>query len=666
MNKLSPTKQKIFNPRTKILGFDIETHTNKNLFLCASVYDGKKYYVFTTQTSLQNFFKSEFCKNSIIVATNLSFDFFGTFFGKDLANFNTLFRGSDLLHAKTYHSKKGFSKKPLGTKNKIDFVDTYNYGRISVAKMGKIIGIPKMKIYRTSKELKKVKIKHIIGKLPGNSAEWEALIEYNKRDSRISRDYLVFLYKTIEALGGTPKLTSASSSKRLFTDKYLKKTYYRPNIDVLDDTFKALYGGNVHAYKRGVIHNMNYYDFNSLYPSVMLNPYPDPNSLRTTTRNTNKYILGYEGVSQVSVYCPPMIHPLLPVKHNNKLLFPIGNIEGWYTHIELRKALELGYVITKVKKTHYYTQTCAPFKEFITDLYALRLKFKTENNPAEHIVKLMLNSLWGKFTQKYRGKDNLICEPTLEQLQKYDYVEPLSNGFFRVKKETAIPAPHCQPIWGCYTTAYGRLKLYDYIIKYDPVYVDTDSLITEHEIKNGKGLGELKLEAKIDSGIIVKPKFYMINDMRKVKGLGCRATRDVFNRILLGEEIHYNKFVKLRESLRRGFDVNEIIGVFKKFDLEDNKRLWVGTFDLNNINSSLPLHIENNLLYSYDKILTSDGFKFDNFEPILSRGELFKIEKERLKLIEVTQNMASKDFFDKKGDDISEVEFFENEILNEE
>ena len=92
----------------------------------------------------------------------------------------------------------------------------------------------------------------------------------------------------------------------MFQEYHLETTYYRHTSDQLLEQFNGYYGGNTHAYGRGLFKNYYYYDFNSLYPSVMINKYPDPNSLRITKKNDTGYIDQFEGVSNVDIYCPYM------------------------------------------------------------------------------------------------------------------------------------------------------------------------------------------------------------------------------------------------------------------------------------------------------------------------------------------------------------------------
>jgi hypothetical protein len=125
-----------------------------------------------------------------------------------------------------------------------------------------------------------------------------------------------------------------------------------------------------------------YYDINSLYPSCMIKKYPKPSSAKYSQENTQYYIKKYHGVSDIKISCPYMKYPLLPYRSrkSGKLLFPYGKFRGHYSHIELCKALSLGYKILKVYSSIYYTKTFYPFKKYIEDLYKKRLYYKEQDN----------------------------------------------------------------------------------------------------------------------------------------------------------------------------------------------------------------------------------------------------------------------------------------------
>lgn len=590
---LRPTKQQ-FNKR-QIYGFDIETTGVKNDFYCASVWHkDKEPKIFFDKDKCIEFFKQKCFRNSIVAATNLQFDFFGLFYEKEeIMNFRTLFRGSHLIYAKTYLQNKTFhprsfdivdGKKVDKKRNSFTFIDTLNYAKLSVLDIGNILGIEK---------LKKPKA---LGRLPKNETEKEELLIYNVRDSELSARFIEFLFKSFTDLGATPKLTIASTAMSLFRNKYLKENYFRQPVTNLMNQFKAYYGGRTEAFERGRIHGYYYYDINSLYPSVMMKPLPDPNTVRTNHKNTLTYIENFEGVSHVKIKSPQMQYPLLPMRTEDKLLFPCGTWEAWYTHVELRKALELGYEIHKVYHTYYSKTTCSPFNDYVLDLYRKRKAYQKDNNRMEYVVKLLLNSLYGKFGQRFIDRDN--WEPfnhTKEELDKLDHFEVFGN-YIRIKQSFVEPPIFTIPLWAAYITSYARLELYKYISRYSPVYVDTDSLVTKSVIPESKELGKLKLEMYIKDGIIVKPKMYafLAEDNKehvKLKGVGKGLTWTDFNSVLKDPVVLYNKFVKFKESIRRNLTPNEIIPIDKHISLEDTKRIWEKPFDAFEHQTSTPIMV---------------------------------------------------------------------------
>ena len=73
-----PSKQTNFTKN--IYGFDIETYDNNRKFYCASLYGKNLKKVFFDKRKIIEYLKLPMFHNSCICATNLQFDFFGTFY----------------------------------------------------------------------------------------------------------------------------------------------------------------------------------------------------------------------------------------------------------------------------------------------------------------------------------------------------------------------------------------------------------------------------------------------------------------------------------------------------------------------------------------------------------------------------------------------------------
>lgn len=599
---LQATKQKIHKRRK--FGFDIETSDKNKSFVMASIvglypknrFGEEKPYAkvfFTKEDAIQEFKTNPIFRNADVFATNLGFDFMGTFFNTDDEQcFRIQMRGSHLISATAFYEHDTWTsqkKRDSGSRKQrksIRFLDTMNYSPMSVEKLGKFIGIEKL-----GKPA-------FLGQIPQSPEQWNELEAYNINDSRISYEFMKFFIPAVESLGCTFKPTIAATAMSGFRNKYLKDKYYIHDEKVLRDQLNALYGGHTEAICRGPIMNMNYYDINSLYPSMMqMMEYPDPNSLRIVHSNNISKIMLYHGVSDCTVDVPYMKHPVLPVHYRQKTLFACGKLRGWWTHVELRRALELGCTITEVRETHYYTRTCRPFVEFVNDMYAMRLLFQKQNNPMQLVVKLIMNSLFGKFGQKWIGKDNILHESLVDAKDIESWVSFDHVGHYFLFKKDGKPSSFSVPVWACYVTAYGRLRLHDYLLSHDVVYCDTDSIVTVDMIETSSALGDLKLEMRIVEGVVIRPKMYAFVDDKnkeyvKIKGLGRRLSYMEFNGLFKSPYIQYTKFTKIRESIRRDLIPNEIIEVHKEFSLEDEKRVWPAPFDREVFQRSEPLMID--------------------------------------------------------------------------
>jgi len=292
--------------------------------------------------------------------------------------------------------------------------------------------------------------------------------------------------------------------------------------------------------------------------------------------------------------------PILPYKlEDGKLIFPTGTFTGYYAHNELNYALENGYKILNIEETYYFIYKCNPFKEYSQDMYKLRNKYKKEGNVGmATATKLLMNSLYGKFGQKFDEKVEMIHMDAMEDPNKYDRVERM-DCFCRCITIDSKPASFCIPIFSLYITAMGRIHLHKKLKMCNPVYCDTDSIITQKDLEDSKRLGELKLENIIKDGIIVKPKMYSLNDEfgqahTKIKGV---SQKIVFNLQDLAENpnVEMEKWTKIREALRsvQGLSVNEKRNVIKKISLEDTKRDWNGElFSFEKLKESKPIYLE--------------------------------------------------------------------------
>ena len=564
--------------------------------------------------------------NKLIVATNLGFDFNALFYKtKYWSKFKILYSGSKLLCA-TYE---------IDEDHKITFLDTGNYLQLSVEQMGKILKIPKL-----SKPV-------CLGKKPKTQLELDRLVAYNRRDCEISKKFLELIQTTVNLQGGQLKITIASCAMDLYRRKYHRFIMKHETVILKDDDFyeylfDAYYGGRTEAFSRGMIRprykddktfvpydiidkikNNNFiskrvieypkvFDINSLYPFAMKdNSYPHPHTIRKVEEPSLKdidYYLKFKGVMTVKIKSPKyMKYPYLPHKYKTdngiKLVFPLGVWSGVYTNFEIKRAIELGYEVLEIKKSYIYRGAFDPFSLYVRDLYALRLKYKSQGSPLELGIKLLLNSLYGKFASRHVSETNFIDVRTMDDEEENRFMCQSNPNIVMSDENIGIETTTstCEssfvfPILSIYTTAYSRDLLYRYLTENgnDALYCDTDSLLTYKSIKTGDRLGEMKVEYDVLKGVVIKPKMYMYHTPKKIvsrmKGVS-KVDYTKFMRALEGKKVSYMKFTKTKESIRRKMIPNTIINMEKSIDLEDNKRVWKRPFSSLELQESEPLVI---------------------------------------------------------------------------
>lgn len=567
--------------------FDIETtpdsetgSANAKNFKFGVVFDGLSHSLFTDPKEMFRFMTQKKYTGFNWYAHNGEYDINGIVesIPKDLDV--NLFSGSRLIVCgKLVYDKT--SKKGKRTRRYIYFKDSMNYFQSSLESIGEAIGYPKLEFNQEAI----------------NNMSSQA-IDYCKRDCEIVYKALdLFFELGRNEFNINPRLTIASTALAIFRTNFLDKNYY---VDKLDINFKNSYfGGRTEVFKKE-LKNGRCYDYNSLYPSAMINNnFPNPSQLKRAVGNTTvKSIVDnnkFEGVALVVVSTDLHI-PILPVHQDNKNIFPRGVIKGWYNFNELRFALKNGYELIEYFECVYSEGIPSPFQDYVETLYRLRQEYKNEGSSFQVFVKYLLNSLYGKLGEKREIKvlgkqtdnpNDLITLPA--NITGYWAFEEIGNsgfGYHVLKNEmgftiTTYPE-HTVFAWCSYVTSYARITLYKGIqsIDYDVAYCDTDSIFTTHELEDSKKLGELGLEYSFELGEFVKPKHYAITgrvdakgntlpDIGKIKGIRGVTAEDIFK-----TEHTNDTVVKTKQSLVRKLIPGTSLRTTKRISLFDNKRIW--------------------------------------------------------------------------------------------
>lgn len=468
-------------------------------------------------------------EKTIIWATNLQYDIANVF--KDFYNqLDMVFAGSRII-----------SVRLKGTE--FEFWDTLNHWKMSVAEMGKRIGLHKLEenLFDSNKK-----------------PTLEELTTRCHRDTEITFKFAEKMVSHYESIGCKIKATIGATALNLFQQKYFK--YNRKRIFTqkhLDFMRTGYYGGRTEIFFNEPIEgNIQYYDFNSLYPAMLLRQLPVLNRFHFTKKPN----LFNEGVLECKVRCPETIDiPYLPTKDKKtgSLIFPTGIFRGVWTYFEIREAKKYGYEILETfQALEFVSGTSRPCEEFVLDLYEKRLEAKRNGDELlGETYKLLMNNLYGKF---FQGNEKTKIVPLTKKLK----INPGDTVFNNIvlKKEVGDYPLHTNGIWAMYCTAYGRHEIHKKAVESVQkgallIYMDTDSLILEHKkilFKDSKELGELKLEMLLKYAHFKLPKQYKIikqdnEAIYKTKGVPKKFSKEFFEE----GRASFMRPYKIKETLRR-------------------------------------------------------------------------------------------------------------------
>lgn len=171
-----------------------------------------------------------------------------------------------------------------------------------------------------------------------------------------------------------------------------------------EQILSAYYGGHVELYQQGIYPHLWNYDISSAYPSEILSlpSLTDATWTKTTTYDPSTKFALWHCCWSISESEPVMPFPF---RHKGQIYYPrIG--EGWYHASEVRAAKALVDGIEVIEGWILQSPTTVPPFAFVEQLYKERRKLKQRGHAGEKVLKLGLNSLYGKLAQGvgYQGK----------------------------------------------------------------------------------------------------------------------------------------------------------------------------------------------------------------------------------------------------------------------
>lgn len=170
----------------------------------------------------------------------------------------------------------------------------------------------------------------------------------------------------------------------------------------------AYFGGRVETFAIGVVDEGSYnYDLRSAYPAVI-------QDLPSLAGAVWEHVIDYESRAQWAFWrvrwkgLPPVRFTPFPYRYKKRIYWPYSG-EGWYHADEVRAAVDVfGTDTIEIEVLEgYVLRTATDDKPFawVPDVYEERAEYKRRQLPQHVILKLGLNSLYGKTAQSIGPKD---------------------------------------------------------------------------------------------------------------------------------------------------------------------------------------------------------------------------------------------------------------------
>lgn len=549
-----------------IMAFDIEGAGGDAGLVCGVISSGCTYNFFTNRADMWDTAREYATSGSWVFSFNLEYDL-PILAGDDLWSGNLIFTKTGLLFAEYLYKGKS-----------VKFYDAANlFPRWSVKTIGQMLGCPKL-------ELPADLLKRLSKGDPFVSfdPEQQRLIErYCARDAEIVYKAVMEMQELSLNLGGQLHPTIAGISMDIFRRRFHRWPWPTIGEEVNRTARQGYYGGRCENFAFGKVENVNMYDVTSLYPYVQSRvKFPHPGHLEF---DINPKLLGewwkWEGVVNAKVKVPDTFMPSLPCRHDDRLFFPVGTLNATWTIWELREAVNRGVKLIGVNWAFGSKITFNPFTDFIENLFGLRDAYLFENSHKANLVKLILNSLYGRFgintDDGLSQMKPVLANTDLDTMQGWATKE-LGGYMVGIGKLDTMRYPtYANAFFAAQVTSAGRIELLEGLEGQgeQASYCDTDSIITTGVMQTSADLGGWREEA---AGVTVDlhgPKEYALYDKQEEPKYVVKSIPQYeAAKYLSTGHANFSRAVSIREAVNRGLAPADWAEIFYSRQMNYPKR----------------------------------------------------------------------------------------------
>lgn len=228
-----------------------------------------------------------------------------------------------------------------------------------------------------------------------NNAELRQLAELAEK----LRESIIPLELPIQSWHGPAALAAAWMRKNGVKNWLpIQETETDPEFE--DACKRAYFGGRIDVLGYGIVEPVHHYDIVSAYPAATAN-LPDLSKLEWKYAKGKGIPRGRLYIAHIRWKMPPMYWMPFPWRAKDGSIRYSNEGEGWYWNYELETALEK-YDPSGIEILEYFYADGEyeyPFRNLIRETFKYRGELKVAGHPSHKPVKLILNSLYGKFAQ---------------------------------------------------------------------------------------------------------------------------------------------------------------------------------------------------------------------------------------------------------------------------
>lgn len=501
---------------------------------------------------------------------NIQFDFESIIKYLDVIDLRTLYHEHYVEYNTfklTYLPRKYFAIQDKNN-NRYYFYDMFNFLDVSLNKASK-------------KFLHDEKISTIDGnKLNTDLNYWkenkEEIVKYCIKDAELTKRLADYFWNIIyQKLNFYPK---SPMSKGKLSEEYFLHSCKIPALNTIHDkvihtAYDSFYGGRFEILKRGYMEKCYCYDIKSAYPAEIANL---PNFTRGKFEKVNRCNPdAYTGFYKCKVFAIEEVFSPFKQKVKNVLnIYPNGAFTQFLTKTEIDFcAAHFPNAVVNIEYGYEWNPKVLefPFKSEIERLY--QWKESEPDEDIKYVVKIILNSLYGKFIQ-VSGNDNV------------------TGRLFN-------------PLYASLITAACRVKILELGIQNPDSVISfsTDSVISNKKLNvpASPKLGDFQKDFEGQGVFIMSDVYNLWNDethkvKSKLRGFSIASTKDYDNAETYLKDIlnsmnsdQYEYFTErpyhlgeclLHNKKRKISDINVFGKTKKHIDVNgDNKRIWEKEFN---------------------------------------------------------------------------------------